>query len=289
MKNNKNRDLLITLVSYLACIGIGFASCFYINNNYLLQVLVFTVTATVVIYIISIFLKNASLYDPYWSIIPPIVALYLFIKIGNYSWENIVLLVSLWLWGIRLTINWIIIFSGFDSYIDWRYVMLTKDKPVIVKQLINLFGIMMFPTLMVYIAFVPLIFIFIYPSKEIAVIGGILVFIGFLLELISDHQMRSYLRSTKERKVCTKGLWNYSRHPNYLGENLVWIGISVAMLLTTTDYWYYSFGGLAMLLMFLLITMPMMEKRQKQRREDYKEYMRTTSYFLILPHLKRKF
>ena len=59
-------------------------------------------------------------------------------------------------------------------------------------------------------------------------IGLFLFFIGFILEIISDIQKTNFRKIENNRdKFITTGLWAYSRHPNYLGELILWIGISV--------------------------------------------------------------
>ena len=59
-------------------------------------------------------------------------------------------------------------------------------------------------------------------------IGLSLFFIGFILEIASDMQKTNFRKIESNRdKFITTGLWAYSRHPNYLGELILWIGIAV--------------------------------------------------------------
>lgn len=165
--------------------------------------------------------------------------------------------------------------------------MFKENNPFLLWHIINFFGIMMFPTMIVYACMTPMINMFMAKSNALSLIGSGIILVGILLELFADHQMHTYLNSDKKSGVCLNGLWNYSRHPNYLGEILIWVGTGVAMLLTTIDNWYLGILFILMILMFMFISIPMMEHRQLKKREAYKEYKRTTSVLIPLPHKNR--
>lgn len=95
-----------------------------------------------------------------------------------------------------------------------------------------------------------------------------------------------FLRTTTEKVTCRRDLWKYSRHPNYLGEILIWVGVYCSLLLTDYSLWFTFIGIIIMLFLFIVISIPMMEKRQVNRRSDYKDYQRKTSILLILPNRK---
>ena len=58
-------------------------------------------------------------------------------------------------------------------------------------------------------------------------IGIIVYLIGITGEIISDKQLSDFLRNTPPGNVCQQGIWNYSRHPNYFFEAVIWIGIYI--------------------------------------------------------------
>ena len=96
----------------------------------------------------------------------------------------------------------------------------------------------------------------------------------------------SIAKLLKEKKSCQNGLWNYSRHPNYLGEILIWVGAYLVLLVVDINLWWLGFGFILMILLFEFISIPMAEKRHKFRRNDYIDYIKSTNRLLILP--KRK-
>lgn len=285
--NNRALSLLTVLIIYVLAFVVGYFTSFFIVNNDLLKFFYIDVIATVVVFIFSCLFKNTSVYDPYWSVYPIIIALFFFIQYESYnSIPNIILLVVLSIWGIRLTVNWIFTFPNL-THEDWRYSDYRHNLNKGSFFIVNFFGLHMIPTLIVYAALVPLLILFMKGnSSYISLIGAIVMSAGILLELFADKDMHYFLRNTKERVTCKHGLWNYSRHPNYLGENLIWIGIYIAFVSVYPSLWYMGFGFILMILLFEFISIPLAEKHHKSRRSDYVDYIKTTSRMLILPHKK---
>ncbi|HPE00235.1 MAG TPA: DUF1295 domain-containing protein, partial [Bacillota bacterium] len=105
----KNQTLWVFLVTYLFAIFIGGLTLIYgVNNNYdiVLTTLASTVFMTIVIFFFSNVTKNASLYDPYWSVIPIVIVVEWIVLYKNLSINVILLLIAVLVWGIRLTLNW---------------------------------------------------------------------------------------------------------------------------------------------------------------------------------------
>lgn len=278
----KIRDLFIITLIYIFAYGVGIASCFFIPNV-MLRFFVFDVVATVVTFIFSVILRNSSVYDAYWSLTPMVMSVWLFAIYGAFSAWHIIFLVVFNIWSLRLTINWITVFTDF-SYEDWRYRKFRDENPPFLWFIINFFGIHMVPTLVVFAGMLPLFEIVLRELNALAVPGMIIILWGVSLEFFADRNMHKFLRETKEQTVCRVGLWNYSRHPNYLGEISVWLGVFVAMIPFAVERWYYGIGVIAVTVLFNVVSIPLMEKRQLARRPDYAEYRKTTSRLLLLPH-----
>lgn len=281
----KTYGLLVLLMVYLVATSLGLLLAYFIKDYFpmLITVLLCDVFATVIVWAFGVLFKTASMYDPYWSIQTFIIYLTLLIYYNNFNLFTIIPLVAIGLYSIRLTVNFII---GFDSlsYIDWRYRMLSK-KTGRAFQLVNLFGICMFPTLVVYSASIPL---FIYSTLEsfsyIDIIGSLIVIGGTIIELISDIQMKKFIKTRSSREeVINIGLWKYSRHPNYLGEISIWFGVAFILIFNNINYWYFIFGAIINLLMFIFISIPMEERHMRQYKPNLDKYIKTTSPLLILP------
>ena len=266
---SKALGLLIMFFGYVIATAVGIISFILFEKtgiHVIFNVLISDVIATIVIYIFSLIFKTSSMYDPYWSVQSFIIFLSLMIKFNSFNPSNIIILFALGIYTIRLTGNFIIGFGNLQ-YIDWRYKML-KEKSGAFFQLINFLGIMLFPTLVVYSMTIPLIIMsYTEIHLSLSIIFSILMLLMVGLELISDTQMKSFIKKRSDRsEVNTNGLWKYSRHPNYLGEISFWFMIAIPLIIFDISYWWVIFGPIINLLMFLFISIPMEEKHFK----DYK-------------------
>ena len=284
--------LLILFLVYIVAIFIGGLLFMVLKDHihYLLAILIADVAATVFVWLLGVIFKTPSMYDPYWSLQTFFFYLATLIYFNHWNMYTLIPLIAILLYSIRLTVNFI---KGFHdlSYVDWRYKML-REKSGKLFQLVNLFGICMFPTLVVYSASIPL---YVYASfgvdsfSMLDLIGSLIILIGVYLELFADLQMKEFIKNrTSKEEVINIGLWKYSRHPNYLGEIMIWFGVALILIIGHINYWYWIFGAVINLLMFLFISIPMEEKHMKEYKPSLNEYIQTTSMLLILPKRKKK-
>ncbi len=157
--------------------------------------------------------------------------LHLYTEVLEWSIAHWLLLIAVTLWGLRLSahIGYRNILSGAE---DWRYANWRKDwgKTVLWRSFLQVFmlqgffmGVIMLPVLLcpAKTAEVPHPLIFWVRS-----LGFILFLAGFLYEAIADYQLLQFKQSVRVKgEILETGLWKYSRHPNYFGEIIVWIGI----------------------------------------------------------------
>jgi steroid 5-alpha reductase family enzyme len=284
--NQKLSSLLQILFIYIIVILLGVFTFLSLKfESMILKVFIANTCATLLIYFIGLVIKNSSLYDPYWSVIPPVITILISIYF-NVFWTIPVLLlnVALLFWSIRLTYNWILTWTGFD-YIDWRYVMI-KEKTPKIWLLSNFFGIHFFPTVIVYIQLVGAIY-YIEQMKTVnivTILAFLLIITAAIIQYISDQQMRTFKINTENQsKVIDIGLWKYSRHPNYFGEVLVWFGVYLFYFSRDFKIHYLMLAPILMLLMFVFISIPMMEKKILKSRPEYATYQKNVSMLLILP------
>ena len=116
--------------------------------------------------------------------------------------------------------------------------------------------------------------------------GGLIWFIGFYFEAVGDMQMYNYKKDTSNKgKVMNKGLWKFTRHPNYFGEATMWWGIFI--IAVPSGYWYISLlSPVVITLLIIKVTgVELLEKKYKDNPK-YEEYIRTTSSFFPMPPKK---
>ena len=120
-------------------------------------------------------------------------------------------------------------------------------------------------------------------------IGLVIWIIGFAIEVIADNQ-KSKFRSNSENKdkFISTGIWSWSRHPNYFGEILLWIGITV-IALPVLQGWQFITLISPIFIIFLLTQVSgvrLLELRGKKKwgdNEEYQRYIQSTSVLIPLP------
>lgn len=288
--SEKTKGLLINILIYIVSFGIGLIP-FILITNYLLSSLIFTLVATFVIFIVTCFIPDTSIYDPYWSVAPIVILLASSIKYHTWTYNLLGVGAICVFWSIRLTLNWYITYKGL-CHEDWRYHNYRENLSKTQFFLVNLVGLQYVPTLVVFAALIPaLIIVRSNEFNPLIVIGLVISVFGVMLEIIADKTVHKFLQLKKNdtvKSTCNIGIWKYSRHPNYLGEIMFWFGLFVAFLLTNIDIWYYGIGFIFMPCLFLFISIPLMEKHNISRRNDYVEYKKKTSMLLLLPQKKIK-
>ena len=249
------------------------------------------VLATVVIWLFGLLYENVSVYDPYWSVFPPVTFLLWAFYTHTWSLPVIFVLVASWYWGWRLTRNWAITFKGI-AHEDWRYTQYRSKHPAIF-HIINFFGLNMMPTLVVFLAMLPGLELFewslgvedihalyrngnysgIYCAVHLG-IGFLICITAATIQLIADKQIHDF-RAAHPGQYCNVGLWKRGRHPNYFGEILFWWGMWV-MYTSLFGFNWLILGPIAMTALFLGISIPLMEKRQLKNKPGYAEYRKQT-------------
>ena len=248
-----------------------------------LALLLADVLATIVVWAFGLLYENVSVYDPYWSVFPPVAFMLWAFYTGVWSIPVILLLVASWYWGWRLTRNWAITFKGI-GHEDWRYTKY-RDRHPLVFHTINLFGLNMMPTLVVFAAMLPGLKLFEIINPKFEIINYCFLAIGFIvciasatIQLIADKQSHDF-RAAHPGQVCNVGLWKHGRHPNYFGEIQFWWGIWI-MYASIYGFDVYIGGAIAMTALFVGISVPLMEKRQLANKPDYAAYRKQTRMFI---------
>ena len=281
--SKKNKGLLILLCTYMVAFASGWITFHFISDQmeFYYALFIADAVATIITWLAGVIFKSASVYDPYWSVQTPVIMLSLMIGLNGMNVGSWILLFFVLLWAIRLTGNFI---AGFHdiSYVDWRYKML-REKTGKCFQLINLLGICMFPTVVVYLASLPA---FDYIVEKHAwsafnLIGLSVMLLGTLLEFFADIQMKQFIKTRKDRsEIIRVGLWKYSRHPNYLGEILFWYGVALVYVLPNFEQWYWFAGAVINHLMFLVISIPLAENNMKNYKSNFDAYKKEVRMLL---------
>jgi steroid 5-alpha reductase family enzyme len=282
-------------LAYVVTLGVGWITLLALGQSPIWDMFWADIAATVAIFIFSRLYKNSSFYDAYWSVIPPLIALYWALEAtaieataieatavavdDTRAWLVIVLV---WLWGIRLTINWATYWPGLEHE-DWRYGPI-KTNAGKWNALADFSAIHLFPTVIVFVACLPIyaaVAMDARPLNWLDYVAAAVTALAIIIELLSDIQLHRFLAHRKEGEIMKTGLWAYSRHPNYFGEWLFWAGLALFGIAAVPSAWWWVLpGSVAMLVMFLVASIPMIDKRSVERRPEYEAHMARVSGFV---------
>lgn len=288
----KKRDGLWMLGAYALAIVISYSCLFTIGDAMPLwsAILVADVVGTCIIFGFSMIFNNSSMYDPYWSVAPICIGLYLLWQPEGEAvsiFRQLLVIFLVTTWGVRLTFNFLRGWGGL-KHEDWRYVDLRKQHNKL-YWLVSFAGIHMFPTLLVYLGCLSLIPAIGEAHNSFNLLDGLAAIVtatGIWLEGTADKQLSQFVRTNKTPGAIMKsGLWAYSRHPNYLGEITFWWGLYLFALAAGWQNWWCIVGPLSITLLFNFISIPMIDERSLERRPKYAEHMQRVPK--LLPKLKR--
>ncbi len=292
LKESRAASFIVIAAIYIFASAAGVTVYMFADPlEWWLSLLLADIASTVFVFIFSMIFRNASVYDPYWSIQPMVIAAAF--SLGTQpTLLGGMLVCTVFIWGLRLTANWAYTFRNLEHQ-DWRYTMLS-EKTGKLYPVINFIGIHLVPTLIVWGCILPAVY-------AIGVRRGIspysmvqspwsfffcsLSLAAVLLQAVSDVQMHKY-RKNRTTPFIRTGMWKHSRHPNYLGEILMWWGVALAVTVSYREVWYLSLGALANTLLFLLVSIPMADGRQA-KKDGYTEYKSETRMLLPIPRLKK--
>ena len=256
-----------------------------------LDALVADVLATLVVFAFSRYHHNSSFYDAYWSVVPPLLAGYWWAAgpLGSGDVRAWLVMTVVVVWAVRLTGNWLYGWPGL-AHEDWRYPIL-REKAGRAELLADLFGIHLFPTVQVFLGMLPVYVAVTVAGRDLGwldVVAFILGLAAVALELVADTQMHRFVRDRQPGQVMDRGLWGWSRHPNYLGEIGFWLALALfGVAAVPGDAWWLFIGVVCMVAMFLGASIPMMEERSLERRPGYQDVIDRVPRLLPRPPRRR--
>ena len=247
------------------------------------------VVATLVIFAFSWHYRNSSFYDAYWSVIPPLLAVFWYVEnvAAQVNPVRAALVIGLvWLWGIRLTANWATYWGGLHHE-DWRYPLVREKAGASGAVWADLFGIHLFPTIQVFLGCLPVYAVMTLGQAPLGWLDAVAfaVTLGAIaIETVADLQLHAFIARRQPGTFIRSGLWGWSRHPNYFGELAFWWGLMLFGLACAPAHaGWIVLGAVAMSAMFWFASIPLMDQRSVARRPAYADYMREVSALVPWP------
>ncbi len=237
---------------------------------------------------LSVHLRNVAIVDSFWSLMILLQALvYLTcgpsVQIGSSRAGLVVLLVTVWALRLSIHITW----RNHGQGEDRRYqAMRARNEPYFAFK--SLYLVFLLQAALAWIVAVPLLGA-ILGAKPLALLdyaGVALWAFGFLFEAGGDWQLAGFRADPANRgRIMDKGLWAYTRHPNYFGEFCLWWGFYL-IALSAGAWWSIAGPALMSVLLIRVSGVRLMEKDIKNHHPGYPDYVRRTNAFF--PGIPRK-
>lgn len=284
---SRSRSLALVAVAYIVALAVAGSWLAWgpATGRLWLDTLLADALATLVVFAFSRWFGNSSFYDAFWSVAPPLLALYWWGATGT-TWARCWLVSALILvWSVRLTANWVRGFPGLNHE-DWRYGMF-RERAGRWEFVVDLVAIHLIPTVQVFAGMLPVYVCLTRPGRDIGWLTALAFVLGLAavaLEAVADAQLHRFARTRRPGEALSKGLWGWSRHPNYFGEFGFWFSLALfGVAASPRDGWWLFAGALAMLAMFLGASIPMMEQRSLARRPEYQAVIDRVPRFVPRP------
>jgi len=239
-------------------------------------------------WIVSLAIRNVTIVDSLWGLGFILIAVLTGFMSDGYWVRNLLIVCLVSLWGLRLSIyltwrNW---GKGEDPrYGGWR------EKSGNRFWFVSLFKVFILQALFMWVISLPLQIGLMAATPDtqtrLDIVGVGVWMIGFAFETVGDWQLTRFKADSKNSgTVMDRGLWNYSRHPNYFGEFLVWWGFFLLALPTPFGGWTVVSPLIVTAVLLKMTGIPLTESNLVKTRPGYQEYVKRTNAFI--PWFPRK-
>ena len=230
----------------------------------------------------SVKLSNAGIVDIAWSgLFAPLALLYAVMGGGNPMRRAIAASLMI-VWSLRLATHLWRRVVGHIEVEDRRYAKLREGWGASADR--KMLRFFLFQGATTVVLSVPILIAMLNPAPSLRAVEMAAIVLWFVAvggEALADLQLNRFKADpTNAGKVCSEGLWRYSRHPNYFFEWLVWCSFSLFAL--GSPYGWLGLGSPVIMFWFLreVTGIPATEEQSvRSRGEAYREYQRTTSPF----------
>ena len=240
------------------------------------------------LWLVSLALKNSSIVDIFWGTGFVIITWAAFLLTPDgITARKLLLSVLVTIWGLRLSLH--ILMRNWGKPEDFRYQVWRKEAGA-AWWWRSFFKVFLLQGVLLWIISAPLL------AAQISALPDHLTWldylavavwlVGFFFEAVGDWQLARFKANPANKgKVLNKGVWRYSRHPNYFGDAAQWWAYYLVALVA--GGWWTIFSPILMTALLMRVSgVTLLEKNLIEEKPGYKAYVETTSVFI--PWIPRK-
>lgn len=236
-------------------------------------------------WVLSVIKRNVSIVDSLWSLMFLAAALVYLVTLPDTGTRATLVLLLVTAWAVRLSVHITVRNLGHGEDPRYEAIRQRNQPGFAFKSLYLVFGLQ---AVLAWIISLPLLPALGSPAPlgMIDYLGIALWSAGMVFETAGDLQLARFKADpANQGKVMDRGLWRYTRHPNYFGECLVWWGFFLLAL--GAGAWWSVIAPLLITFLLLRVSgVALLEKDIVERRPDYADYMRRTNAFIPGPPRK---
>lgn len=237
------------------------------------------------LFVISLLVKNNGVADIGYGVAFMVVITAVLAQTTNIEPFTLILALLPFFWGTRLSTRIYLKNKGKPE--DFRYKAWRDawGKSFVIRSLLQVY---LLQGLVVFVVSLPVTLALVYPKVEpnfaLAYLGLAVWVVGFFFEVVADYQLDQFIKNPQNKGlIMMRGLWKYSRHPNYFGESTMWVGIALISLALSSVPLVALVSPLLITSLLLKVSgVPLLEKRW-EGNSAWEAYKRRTSVFIPLP------
>jgi steroid 5-alpha reductase family enzyme len=235
-----------------------------------------------VVWILSLLKRDASIIDIFWGLGFVILAWLYFNLSEAETPRRLLTAVLVTLWGLRLSLY--ILWRNWGTGEDYRYREMRARNPRSFPWR-SLFTVFWLQAVLMWFISLPLLQAewSTLPTRLIWLdwLGVLFFALGFVFEAVGDWQLARFKADpANSGRVLNRGLWRYTRHPNYFGDAMVWWGFFLIAVATPRSLWTLYSPILMTVLLMKVSGVALLEKRLKDVKPAYRDYVARTNAFI---------
>lgn len=232
------------------------------------------------LWVLHLILKNASIVDVGWVYGIVLLGVMYGTMGPGFGPRKFLITLMVLLWGLRLGTYILTRIWGREE--EGRYQALRQEWKT--QLPLKFLGFFLLQGVLDAVFALPILFASLNPAPQISVLEWLsssLWLLAFMGETLADLQLQGFKKDPVNRgKTCRAGLWNYSRHPNYFFEWLIWVSFFIFAVASPYGWISIVCPVLIFYFLFKVSGIPATEAQAlRTKGDDYRDYQRTTSVF----------